>query len=418
MNKYDVIVVGGGLTGVAAAVSAAREGAEVLLVEQSGMLGGAMSVNLVYPFMRYWTKLPGSEEIKILSAGIFEEMRQRQSSYIPALNETRFKPESFQILLDDMVAEAGVQMLFHATLCGANVEGREIKSILLATKAGLMEVSADSYIDATGDGDLMAFAGCQFQLGREADGLCQPMTTIFRMSGVDIEAFKADRPRLKVLYSQFKEEGKIQNPREDILVFFGLGEGILHFNTTRVIKLDPTDPFAVSQAEMIARKQVYEMYRFLKENSTAFKNAAICSTAISIGVRESRKLVGEHVLTVEELKNCTKFPDAIALGNYDVDIHNPEGAGTSHYYFTDGEYYTIPYRSLLPKELDNLLVAGRCLSATHEAQASVRIMPICATMGQAAGTAAAVAKQTGACVHDVDITKVQALLRKNGAAID
>ena len=418
MNKYDVIVVGGGLTGVAAAVSAAREGAEVLLVEQSGMLGGAMSVNLVYPFMRYWTKLPGSEEIKNLSAGIFEEMCQRQSSYIPAENSTRFKPESFQILLDDMVAEAGVQMLFHATLCGANVEGREIKSILLATKAGLMEVSADSYIDATGDGDLMAFAGCQFQLGREADGLCQPMTTIFRMSGVDIEAFKADRPRLKVLYSQFKEEGKIQNPREDILVFFGLGEGILHFNTTRVIKLDPTDPFAVSQAEMIARKQVYEMYRFLKENSTAFKNAAICSTAISIGVRESRKLVGEHVLTVEELKNCTKFPDAIALGNYDVDIHNPEGAGTSHYYFADGEYYTIPYRSFLPKELDNLLVAGRCLSATHEAQASVRIMPICATMGQAAGSAAAVAKQTGVCVHDVDITKVQALLRKNGAAID
>lgn len=111
----------------------------------------------------------------------------------PGLTETRFKPESFQILLDDMVAEAGVKVLFHATLCGANVEGREIKSVLLATKAGLMEVSADSYIDATGDGDLMAFAGCRFQLGREADSLCQPMTTIFRMSGVDVAQFKADR---------------------------------------------------------------------------------------------------------------------------------------------------------------------------------------------------------------------------------
>ena len=335
----------------------------------------------------------------------------------PGLTETRFKPESFQILLDDMVAEAGVKVLFHATLCGANVEGREIKSVLLATKAGLMEVSADSYIDATGDGDLMAFAGCRFQLGREADSLCQPMTTIFRMSGVDVAQFKADREALQKLYKEQKQAGKIQNPREDILVFFGLGEGIIHFNTTRVVKLDPTDPFAVSQAEMQARKQIHELYVFLKENSKAFEKASICATAISIGVRESRKLVGEHVLTVEELKNCTRFPDAIALGNYDVDIHNPEGAGTSHYYFPDGAYYTIPYSSFLPKELDNLLVAGRCLSATHEAQASVRIMPICATMGQAVGTAAAVAKQTGSNVHDVDVTKVQALLRKNGAAI-
>lgn len=415
---YDLIVVGGGLTGVAAAVSAAREGTKVLLVEQSGMLGGAISVNLVYPFMRYWTVMPETGERKYLSAGIFAEMCQRQEQYVPGLAETRFKPESFQILLDDMVTEAGVEVLFHATLCGANVEGREIKSVLLATKAGLMEVSADSYIDATGDGDLMAFAGCRFQLGREADSLCQPMTTIFRMSGVDVDQYKADREALQKLYKEQKQAGKIQNPREDILVFFGLGDGIIHFNTTRVVKLDPTDPFAVTQAEMQARKQIHELYVFLKENSKAFEKASICATAISIGVRESRKLVGEHVLTVEELKNCTRFPDAIALGNYDVDIHNPEGAGTSHYYFPDGAYYTIPYSSFLPKELDNLLVAGRCLSATHEAQASVRIMPICATMGQAAGTAVAVAKQTGSNVHDVDVTKVQALLRKNGAAID
>ena len=201
-------------------------------------------------------------------------------------------------------------------------------------------------------------------------------------------------------------------------MFFGLGDGILHFNTTRMIKLDPTDPFDVSKAEMEGRRQIFEMYTFLKENCSAFENATICNTAISVGVRESRKLKGEHILTVQELKDCTRFEDAIALGNYDIDIHNPEGAGTSHYYFPDGQYYTIPYRSFLPKEISNLLVAGRCLSATHEAQASVRIMPICATMGQAAGIAAAVAKQTDVDVHSVDVSKVQALLRKNGAAID
>ena len=418
MEKFDLIVVGGGLTGVAAAVSAAREGLRVLLVEASGCLGGAMSVNLVYPFMRFWTKDPETQQIRALSAGIFREMNRRQADYIQPESNTRFSPESFQLVLDEMCVESGVQVLFHATLCGAEVEGRQIKTVLLATKAGLMEACADSYIDATGDGDLMAFAGCDFQLGRESDGLCQPMTTLFRMSNVDVEGYKADRDRIQALYKQHQAEGKLQNPRENILVFFGLGEGIIHFNTTRMIKLDPTDPFAVSQAEMLGRKQMYEMYTFLKENCPAFRNAAICNVAVSVGVRESRKLVGEHVLTVEELKNCTRFDDAVALGNYDVDIHNPAGAGTSHYYFPDGQYYTIPYRSFLPKELDNLLVAGRCISATHEAQASVRIMPICATMGEAAGVAAAVAKQTKTCVHDVDVAIVQKKLREKGAAID
>lgn len=418
MQHFDLIVVGGGLTGVAAAVSAAREGASVLLVEATGGLGGAISANLVYPFMRYWTKAKDPDEIRYLSDGIFTEMRARQYGYIPPLDHTRFNPDSMQLVLDEMCVEAGVQVLFHATLCGANTEERRVKSILTATKAGLMELTADTFIDATGDGDLMAFAGCDFQLGRESDGLCQPMTTCFRMSNVDVAAYKEDRPRIQALYKQLKAEGKLQNPRENILVFFGLGEGIIHFNTTRVVKLDPTDPFDVSKAEMAARKQIFEMYTFLKENSPAFANASICNVAISIGVRESRKLKGEHILTAEELKNCTRFPDAIALGNYDIDIHNPEGAGTSHYYFPDGQYYTIPYRSLLPREVDNLLVAGRCISATHEAQASVRIMPICATMGQAAGIAAALAKQTGTCVHDVSIALVQQKLREKGAAID
>ena len=417
MKKYDLVVVGGGLTGVAAAVSAAREGLQVLLAEQSGCLGGALAVNMVYPFMRYWTDM-GEGGRKYLSAGIFAEMCRRQEQYLPALDEARFNPESLKLVLDDMAVEAGVEVLFHASLCGATVEDRRVKRILLATKAGLMEVEADTFVDATGDGDLLAFAGCDFQLGRESDGLCQPMTTIFRMSGVDVKAFKADRPRLQALYKQLRAEGKLQNPREDILVFFGLGDGIVHFNTTRVVKLDPTDPFDVSKAEIQARKQIFEMVTFLKENSAAFQNAALVSVATSIGVRESRKLKGQHILTAQELMDCTKFPDSIALGNYDIDIHNPEGAGTSHYYFAPGDYYTIPYRCLLPVEVDNLLVTGRCISTTHEAQASIRIMPICATLGQAAGVAAAVAKASGTCVQDVEVAKVQQLLRANGAAID
>lgn len=433
MKQYDLLVAGGGLSGVAAAVAAARQGLSVLLVEQSGSLGGAMSNALVYPFMRFWTQMPDGSK-KLLSDGLFTEMRRRQAAYAktacfqgrvtdehapPAMD---FQSDLFKFALDDMVAEAGVTVLYHATLFRVNTQGRKVCSVLLATKAGELEVSAAFFVDATGDGDLLAFAGCDYQLGRESDGLCQPMTTCFRMANVDERSLGANCwKEMNALYRQLQQAGKICNPRENILKFRGqlLGEGIIHFNTTRVVKLDPTDPFAVSQAEALARKQVWELVAFLKENDfPAFRNAYLVSCATHIGVRESRKLKGVHILTAQELMDCTRFPDSIALGDYDIDIHNPEGSGTSHYYFQPGTYYTIPYRSLLPKEFDNLLVAGRCISATHEAQASIRIMPICATLGEAAGTAVGIAWHSGTDVHTLDIAALQAKLRENGAAID
>lgn len=415
MKKYNLIVAGGGLSGVAAAVSAARAGLEVLLVEKSGCLGGAMSNCLVYPFMPYWTEMDGKKEY--LSAGIFEEMRKRQNEYETSKSDMNFKPEYFKLVLDDMVNEAKIDVLYHAVIFGVNTDERQIKSVNIALKSGPLTTEADFFVDATGDGDLFAFAGCDYQTGRDNDGLCQPMTTCFRMSGVDVEMYKKERSALQELYKNYRKEGKIENPREDILTFLGIGEGIVHFNTTRIVKLDPTNPFDVSKAESMARKQIHEIVKFLKDNSKAFANSSIISVASDIGVRESRKLKGVHILTAEELKDCTKFEDSIALGNYDIDIHNPSGSGTSHYYFKDGEFYTIPYRSLLPKEFDNMLVAGRCISATHEAQASVRIMPICCCMGEAAGTAIGVAYNSGANLHNVDINEVQTILVSNGAKL-
>ena len=415
MKKYNLIVAGGGLSGVAAAVSAARAGLEVLLVEKSGCLGGAMSNCLVYPFMPYWTEMDGKKEY--LSAGIFEEMRKRQNEYETSKSDMNFKPEYFKLVLDDMVNEAKIDVLYHAVIFGVNTDERQIKSVNIALKSGPLPAEADFFVDATGDGDLFAFAGCDYQTGRDNDGLCQPMTTCFRMSGVDVEMYKKERSALQELYKNYRKEGKIENPREDILTFLGIGEGIVHFNTTRIVKLDPTNPFDVSKAESMARKQIHEIVKFLKDNSKAFANSSIISVASDIGVRESRKLKGVHILTAEELKDCTKFEDSIALGNYDIDIHNPSGSGTSHYYFKDGEFYTIPYRSLLPKEFDNMLVAGRCISATHEAQASVRIMPICCCMGEAAGTAIGVAYNSGTNLHNVDVNEVQTILVSNGAKL-
>ena len=418
--KYNLVVVGGGLTGVAAAVSAAREGLTVLLVEKSGCLGGAISNCLVYPFMPYWTKPYWGEAAKnkkYLSQGIFKEMKERHDKYVTDCKDHEFNSEYFKIVLDDMTVEAGVTVLFHSVLADVKKQGEKITAIEIIAKSQRITVEGDFFVDATGDGDLFYLAGCDYQLGRESDGFCQPMTTCFRMSGVDLDLFTEERPKLQELYKEKQSKGEITNPRENILVFFGVGEDVLHFNSTRVIKLNPTDPFDVSRAEVMARRQIHELVSFLKENSKSFDESALISIAVDIGVRESRKLKGVHILTADEIINCTQFEDSIALGNYDIDIHNPTGTGTSHRFFGDGEYYTIPYRSLLPKEFNNLLVAGRCLSATHEAQASVRIMPTCACLGQAAGTAVAVAIKTDKNAHNVDVKSLQNKLIENGAVL-
>ncbi len=406
MKKYNLIVVGGGLAGVAAAVSGAREGLSVLLVEKFGCLGGAMTNGLVYPFMGYTT-----EEGKVLSAGIFAEMLERKKNY----GNTSW--ESFKCVFDDMVTEANVDVLFHAAVFEAKTDGRQIKHVSVATKSGVIKYEADCFIDCSGDGELIAMTGCDYQLGRESDGLSQPMTTCFRVCGVDVALCKSESDMLQKKYRELQAANKLTNPRENILAFYGYGEGIIHFNTTRIVKHNPVDPVEISEAEMLARKQIIEMMDFLKKNSKAFENATLISIASHIGVRESRKLKGVHILTAEELISCTDFEDTIALGNYDIDIHNPAGTGTTIINIPHNRYYKIPYRSLLPKEYDNMLVAGRCLSATHEAHSSVRIMPICTCLGEAAGTAAALAYKTNRNVHTVDINLLRTRLKENGAVL-
>ena len=415
MKHYDLIVAGGGLSGVAAAVSAAREGLKALLIEKGGCLGGAMSHALVYPFMKHAMFTPEGK-LRLLSAGIFAEMCNRHKD-MGGTAGGAWQNEIFKIMLDDMVREAGVEVLFHSHVFGATVEGRRLTAVQTLGKSGVTAHSADFFIDATGDGDLMALAGCDYRLGRESDGLCQPMTTCFRMGGVDLQKFHEEKPALLEQYKALQASGEIRNTRENILTFTGLGKDVLHLNTTRVIKRNPIDDADLSAAEMEARRQVLEMYNFLRAHSEACRDAFIVSVASEIGVRESRKLKGVHVLTGEELRACVDFPDSIALGNYEIDIHNPEGSGTYLYYFKPEEYFRIPYRSLLPKETDNLLVAGRCLSADHEAHSAVRIMPICATLGEAAGVAAAVVKQSGANAHTVDVSLIQAKLAEKGAEI-
>ena len=421
MKKYDIVVAGGGFSGVAAALAAAREGMSVLLFDKSNALGGASVNCLVNPFMPYTTIING-REIE-LSQGLFKVIRAKLNKMSEETGETSrskkniFSEEHLKIILNRMCRDFGVDLLFHAYLCGTRTEDGYIKSVSVATVSGVVSISADIFIDATGDGLLSAMSGCDYRLGREQDNLCQPMTLCFRLSNVNVERFYEQADEIQKKYKQFKAEGKISNPRENVLFFRVPQKGVLHFNTTRIIKLNPTDPLDITSAEIEAREQAYETYMFLKDNFDSCKDCELLYTAPEIGVRESRMIEGEYTLTGDELRACARFDDSIALGNYDIDIHNPEGAGTSHYYFPAGKFYEIPYRCLVPKNIENLLVAGRCISVDHEAQASIRIMPIVCCLGEAAGTAAAVARKEGAAVRNVDIYELQSILVRNEAII-
>lgn len=416
-RKFDVIVAGGGFAGVAAALSAAREGLNVLLFDKNNCFGGAAVGCLVNPFMPYWTIDPKDGKKQYLSGGIFAEIVANLKGMNAMPDDMMFHEEYLKLLLNRMLTEAGVTILFHAYLVSAEVSGNDVKNVTVACKSECLTFSADVFIDATGDGDLAFLCGCPYQLGRESDNLCQPMTLCFRAANVDMEKFHEEYKEIQRMYDEYRRSGKIKNIREDVLTFKVPVEGIVHFNSTRIVKKNPVDPFDVTNAEIEAREQVFELFEFLKNNFEAFRNSELIITASEIGVRESRMIEGEYILNVDDLKSCRRFDDSIAVGNYDIDIHNPEGSGTSHYFFKAGEYYTIPYRCLTPKVINNILVAGRCISATHEAQASVRIMPICCCTGQAAGLAAAVAKKSESDVKSIDVGVLRKKLKENGAVI-
>lgn len=417
MKKYDILVAGGGFAGIGAAAAAASLGKSVLLVEKGGCLGGAAANALVLPFMPYSTlkkNSDGSSKRIFLVRGIFEEITD-MLTLKNAGDKYYFNTDRLKTVLDEFVTAAGVDVLFHTSVYSVNRTGRWLDSVSVTSVGGSFSVEASYFIDATGDANLSYLAGCGCKKGRETDNLCQPMTLCFRVSGAPYDEVIKCKDEMNRLYAEKRGTGEIKNPREDILLFKTRDPNIIHFNTTRVVKLDPTDPVALSAAEMAARRQMVEMVDFLKANFPVFKNADIVCSAPEIGVRESRMVNGEHLLTGKELVELTKFPDAVAAGNYDIDIHNPEGEGTSHYYFPAGEYYTIPLGSLIAKDADNLFIAGRCISCDHEAQASIRIMPICCATGHAAGAAAAVAVDMSCTAKDVDINKVQHTIKaQNG----
>lgn len=407
--EYDIAVLGGGLSGVNAAIAAAREGKKTILVEKYGFFGGMATAGLVNPFMSYCAH----QTDEMINVGLFGEMLRRMykkgGTNIPQCYH--FNEQILKIVLDEMVNESGAHTLFHGLMTGVETSGDTVVSVVCNTISGMVKIKAKRFIDATGDAHLAAFAGVPFECGDDEGGPCQPMTTSFNLADVDYAKF--NKKAANALYAEYKAAGKITNPRENILTFSLPSKNLMHFNSTRISGKDPLDAKERTEAEFIGRKQVWELYSFLKKNIEGMENAYLVAISDEIGVRESRRIKALYRLNEDDVLSCRKFDDGICCCSYDIDIHNQKEGGRC-VKLPPKEYYTIPYRSLVPEGYDNLLVAGRSIGSSHVAQSSFRIMPVTACMGEAAGIAASVSIDKNTKMRNTNITEVHTILDKNG----
>jgi hypothetical protein len=423
MLKTDILVIGGGAAGTLAAISAARKNHTVLLLEAKGALGGSRTLMGVDTFNGFFS--PGQRIFQLvdgISYEVVQRLMERRAAFVrpntfgsgPVVT---YDMEQLKIVYEEMVLEAGADLLYYSQVPAVKVAGSSIKNVTVCNKAGLSQVEARLIIDASGDLDIAASAGEEYELAGTDGRPVQSLTTIFYMANVDNQrAFSLSQAERTKIMQSASESGKYQLTRIGGSIHPTPHAGFIHANLTRIPNVDATDPLALTKAEIEGRRQVQEYVRFLIHEYPGFENAYLASTAHTIGVRETRRLKGEYILTGEDIRQGAKFEDAIACCSAPIEDHN---AGKDvHWEFVEsGDYYQIPYRSLLPRKIDNLLVAGRCLSATHEGQASARNSAQCMAMGEAAGVAAALALSTGIPPGQVDYTDLQTRLREQGVIL-
>jgi len=449
-GETEVLVIGGGNAGCAAAIAAARNSSSVLLVERYGFLGGTATAALVGPWMTFHAgreRVVGgiAQEIveRLMAMGASPGHVEDTSSYVPTI--TPFDAEYHKAMLFEMMEEAGVRLLLHSLFVEPLIEsddaGKRITGAAFQTLSGRREIRAKRVIDATADAHVSAAAGVPFQMGDEAEGLVQPVTMIFRLSHVDLDATAdylrkhPDQIRTHLKPEEFsgsaltavagfwnewqaaQAAGEVNIQREVVSFFASPYPDEVVVNMTRVTRVNPLDPYDLTRAEIESRRQVMELVAFFKKRIPGFRHCRLAATAAQVGIRETRRIVGEYVLTAGDLLNAVKFDDAIARSGYPIDIHNPKGEGTVTKRLPPGETYEIPYRCLLPQQVENLLVAGRCISTTHEAVASTRLTPTVMTIGQAAGTAAAISLRDGVTPRRISVRRLRDTLIEQGVIL-
>lgn len=412
--KTEVLVVGGGPGGVAAAIAASRGGAKTLLVERYGFLGGMATVGLVNPFMV--SRFPSGE---LIMSPIFKEIIMRLKSRNAAKEgelfgqpHIEFDPELLKIILFDMVGEYKVQLSLHSFATGISAKDGRLTGIEIRTKSGQVKILACVTVDATGDADIAARSGAPYELGRDKDGLMQPATLNFRVGGVNTDKMPG-REEINKLFLMARQEGRIKFEREKLLWFETTIPGELQINATRITGIDGTRAEDITCAEREGRDQVDQVFKFLKGEVPGFESSFIAKTATQVGIRETRRIIGDHVLTEDDVLSGRKFEDAIAKCSYPIDIHDPKGKGTI--FKTLSKPYDIPYRCLIPKKVKNLIVAGRPISVTHEAFSSTRVMPTCFAVGEAAGIAAALSAKKKVDLRSLNVKDIQKILTGYGA---
>lgn len=440
-EKYDVVVVGGGTAGAVAAISAGREGLKTLVVEQFGCLGGSQTVGLVTPMMH--NHIEGNPYSSAIDEEICDRMIYYGYGYKDAGgNKGWFDPQMLKLVLEEMVVEAGCEILYHTSMVDVIKEGQKIKAIVLHNKDGLFAVEAKVFIDCTGDADVVYYAALPCDMGNE-EGINQAVSLRFQMTNVDCKRFgeyleslgqkeatqypyihtavvKGGSWPLNRIFEEKVEEGILTEQDLNYFQVFSVPgrPRDLAFNcpelggTKNVI-----DGRYTSRKQIEGKKAILRLVRFLKEYIPGFENAYICDIAAMVGVRESRRAETEYVLMAEDVLNYRKFEDGIARTNYPVDIHGYSGKLECASQEVAEKYYEIPYRSLVVKGVDNLLVAGRCIGADFVAQSSLRVQQTCRAMGEAAGIAAKLAIQKNVPCRDVDGREVRDVMRRRGGKL-
>jgi hypothetical protein len=462
LKETDVVVVGGGPAGVCAAIASARTGAKTLLIEQHGCLGGMMTLGLVMPLDARCSR-SGKP-----FGGILEELVKRIAhltrDYCGGEGKDHHlysSPHIAKYVLLDTVLNSGADVLLHCALVDVEKQGSDIRRLIVQTKSGLGGVSGRIFIDATGDGDLIARAGEAFVSGSEPGvmaslertglnkiheeaavygdygqtGVMQPVSLMFTMGGVDVEEAKPLINK-KLTYSDlgmtredfrrlpyantpgFMENGNdLPLPQGRVLFFKNRRPGEVTINMTRVTGINGADALELSDGELVAQRQTFYVLDFLKRFVPGFKGAYLLETASALGVRETRRLLGRYVLTGTDAITCVPFSDVIAHGSYIIDIHDPQGGRKAIGGRIQGDCYDIPYRCLLPVHVTNLLASGRCISTDHVAHSTTRIQGTCMLTGQAAGTVAALSLENKCFPSELPVDVIQRRLVSDGVAL-